>query len=182
MAPAGASADPTDAGGATPSTDSNPDSPTRTVRESPSAEREATGSTGRHAFPIRGAHTIGKAATNGFGGGRGHQGQDIFAACGTPVVAARAGLVKRAGFQGAAGNYVVIRGAGTGQDYVYMHLQSAPAVRSGAVVSTGQKLGAVGDTGRATGCHLHFELWSAPGWYSGGSPFDPLPSLRAWGG
>jgi murein DD-endopeptidase MepM/ murein hydrolase activator NlpD len=38
----------------------------------------------------------------------------------------------------------------------------------------------VGDTGRASGCHLHFEEWTAPGWYAGGKPFDPLPDLRAW--
>ena len=35
---------------------------------------------------------------------------------------------------------------------------------------------------RATpsGCHLHFELWHGPGWYDGGKPFDPLPSLKSW--
>jgi murein DD-endopeptidase MepM/ murein hydrolase activator NlpD len=38
----------------------------------------------------------------------------------------------------------------------------------------------VGDTGNASGCHLHFELWSAPGWYAGGEPFDPLPRLQRW--
>jgi murein DD-endopeptidase MepM/ murein hydrolase activator NlpD len=38
----------------------------------------------------------------------------------------------------------------------------------------------VGDTGNAWGCHLHFELWTAPGWYAGGEPFDPLPRLQRW--
>jgi murein DD-endopeptidase MepM/ murein hydrolase activator NlpD len=38
----------------------------------------------------------------------------------------------------------------------------------------------VGRTGDATACHLHFEEWTAPGWYTGGSPFDPLADLRAW--
>jgi murein DD-endopeptidase MepM/ murein hydrolase activator NlpD len=45
---------------------------------------------------------------------------------------------------------------------------------------TGQIIGAVGRTGDATACHLHFEMWSAPGWLTGGQPFDPLAFLKAW--
>ena len=45
---------------------------------------------------------------------------------------------------------------------------------------TGQPLGFVGDTGSASACHLHFEIWTEPGWYNGGSPVDPLPILRTW--
>jgi murein DD-endopeptidase MepM/ murein hydrolase activator NlpD len=47
-------------------------------------------------------------------------------------------------------------------------------------VLTGQAIGEVGDTGDAHGCHLHLELWSGPGWYTGGQPIDPLPFLKAW--
>jgi murein DD-endopeptidase MepM/ murein hydrolase activator NlpD len=36
------------------------------------------------------------------------------------------------------------------------------------------------NTGDATACHLHFEIWTAPGWYEGGSPIDPLPYLEKW--
>jgi murein DD-endopeptidase MepM/ murein hydrolase activator NlpD len=130
-------------------------------------------------FPIMGAHSYGEFAAS-FGGGRGHQGQDVFATCGTPLVAARGGTVKFTQFQSRAGHYVVIDGARTGVDYAYMHLREAALVEKGDKVMTGQLIGYVGDTGRASGCHLHFEEWSAPGWYTGGSPFDPLPDLKAW--
>jgi murein DD-endopeptidase MepM/ murein hydrolase activator NlpD len=133
----------------------------------------------RHKFPIRGAHGYGEFAAT-FGGGRGHQGQDVFATCGTPLVAARGGVVKHKANHSRAGNYVVIDGEATGNDYVYMHLRDPALVSRGDRVRTGQRIGYVGDTGRASGCHLHFELWDAPGWYTGGSPFDPLPALKAW--
>ncbi len=133
-----------------------------------------------HLFPIRGRHDLGQTETNNFGGGRGHQGQDMFAKCGTKLALARGGKVQYAGYHGAAGNYVVVDAAGTRIDHVYMHMREAPLVRTGDRVFTGQKIGEVGDTGRATGCHLHFEMWTAPGWYEGGRPFDPLPSLEGW--
>lgn len=136
----------------------------------------------RHVFPVAGPHTYGGASAL-FGAGRAghtHQGQDVLAACGTPLVAALGGVVRWAGFEADAGNYVVIDGEGTDVDYVYMHLRAAPRVARGAAVATGAPLGEVGATGDASGCHLHFELWSGPGWYEGGRPFDPLPLLRAW--
>jgi murein DD-endopeptidase MepM/ murein hydrolase activator NlpD len=133
----------------------------------------------RHIFPIRGPHTFGTGAA-AFGGGRGHQGQDVFAKCGTPLVAARGGRVKFKQYHSAAGHYIVIDGAGTGYDYAYMHMREAALVDQGDHVYTGQPIGFVGDTGRAHGCHLHMEVWKAPGWYSGGSPIDPLPLMTAW--
>lgn len=135
-----------------------------------------------HQFPVRGTHTFGMGAGR-YGAGRdygGHQGQDVFAECGTPLVAARGGKVRWKASHSRAGNYLVIDGAGTGTDYVYMHLRDPALVDKGERVRTGQRIGFVGDTGRASGCHLHFELWSAPGWYRKGRPFDPLPSLKAW--
>jgi murein DD-endopeptidase MepM/ murein hydrolase activator NlpD len=133
-----------------------------------------------HVFPIRGAHDLGRSESNRFGGGRGHQGQDMFARCGTPVVAAQGGRAVFVGYHSAAGHYLVIRGAGSGEDYVYMHLRSAPRVAEGDRVATGERIGAVGATGRADGCHLHLELWTKPGWYRGGKAYDPLPKLREW--
>jgi murein DD-endopeptidase MepM/ murein hydrolase activator NlpD len=133
-------------------------------------------------FPVRGRHDFGGADAR-FGAsrrGHTHQGQDVFARCGTPVVAAEGGSVEYAGYHAAAGNYAVVAGAASGEDYVYMHLREAAAVTTGAGIATGQAIGAVGESGNASGCHLHFELWSAPGWYKGGRPYDPLPALRAW--
>jgi len=133
----------------------------------------------RHIFPIRGAHSFGTGAA-AFGGGRGHQGQDTFAKCGTPLVAARGGVVKYSGYQSAAGNYVVIDADGDDRDQSYMHLRDPASVRKGDRVYTGQQFGVVGSTGSSTACHLHFEMWSAPGWYDGGAPSDPLALLQAW--
>lgn len=133
----------------------------------------------RHKFPVRGPRQFGTGAA-AFGGGRGHQGQDVFATCGTPLVAARGGVVKFKQYHSAAGHYIVIDGDETTVDYAYMHLREAALVDQGDRVYTGQPIGVVGDTGRAHGCHLHFEMWKGPGWYSGGQPFDPLPQLEAW--
>jgi murein DD-endopeptidase MepM/ murein hydrolase activator NlpD len=133
-------------------------------------------------FPVRGPHDFGRGNA-AFGAGRAghrHQGQDTFAKCGTPLVAARGGKIQFKQYHAAAGNYVVIDAAGTDVDYVYMHLAEPTPFRPGDRVYTGQRIGSVGDTGNADGCHLHFELWSGPGWYDGGKPFDPLPSLQAW--
>lgn len=135
-----------------------------------------------YAFPILGPHEFGSSAGR-FGAGRSghtHQGQDTMAACGTPLVAARGGTVQYAGYQYAAGNYVVIDGKGTTFDFMYAHLAEPSPLKTGETVRTGQPIGIVGDTGDASGCHLHFEIWEAPGWYEGGSPIDPLPYLEKW--
>jgi murein DD-endopeptidase MepM/ murein hydrolase activator NlpD len=133
----------------------------------------------RHEFPVRGPHYFGEHGAR-FGGGRGHQGQDVFAACGTPVAAARGGKVEVKQYHARAGHYLVVDGHRTSMDYAYMHLRDAALVRIGQRVRTGQLLGYMGQTGRASGCHLHFEMWTGPGWYSGGSAVDPLPALLSW--
>ena len=143
----------------------------------PGAAPPAVASTGDGVFPIQGKHTYG----DGLGAGRGHGGQDVFAKCGTPLVALFDATVQWAKWQDRAGNYVVLQGA-DGQSYAYMHMQGAPEVRKGQKIRAGQQVGRVGDTGRATGCHLHFEQWTAPGWYEGGKAIDPLPLLRSLDG
>jgi murein DD-endopeptidase MepM/ murein hydrolase activator NlpD len=128
-------------------------------------------------FPVGGSYDIGRSAGNGFGGGRNHQGHDIFAACGTPLVAVTSGSVQQKAYQAAAGHYVVLRDE-SGQSFAYMHLRSASPLATGDPVTVGQVVGRVGRSGRASGCHLHFERWTAPGWYTGGRAVDPLPLLR----
>jgi murein DD-endopeptidase MepM/ murein hydrolase activator NlpD len=136
------------------------------------------GKAGGSAFPVRGRHTYG----DGIGAGRGHQGQDILADCGRKVVAARPGRVRFVDYQASgAGHYVVVKGKGRKDyDYVYMHLLKRLSVRKGERVSAGEQIGRVGSTGRSSACHLHFEMWTAPGWYRGGSVTDPKPFLKRW--
>jgi Peptidase family M23 len=135
-----------------------------------------------HVFPIRGKHQYG----DGIGAprrGHSHQGQDVFAKCGTPMVAARGGRVQFAGYHAAAGNYLVIDAKGSGRDYAYMHLTDKVTFREGDRIYTGQQIGSVGESGNASGCHLHFEIWSAPGWYEGGTFLRSVTKeLKKWDG
>jgi murein DD-endopeptidase MepM/ murein hydrolase activator NlpD len=131
-----------------------------------------------HAFPVHGQHDFG-TAVNGFGGGRGHDGQDIFAGCGTPVVAARAGKVVEVATEGAEGNYVVLETA-DGHQHAYLHLLHPRSVSAGERFSAGERIGSVGQTGNAQGCHLHFELWTAPGRFTGGRVMNPRRALDRW--
>ncbi|MDP8942522.1 MAG: M23 family metallopeptidase, partial [Actinomycetota bacterium] len=135
-----------------------------------------------HRHPLAGRFTYALGGGR-FGAPRGdhaHQGQDLSAAMGTPVVAPRGGTVEVVAYQaGAAGNYVVLDGEGEDADYVFMHLATGSVrVRRGQRVATGQRLASVGNTGYSTGPHLHFEIWRG-GW-STGRPVDPLPDLRRW--
>lgn len=136
-------------------------------------------------FPVAGRFDFG-AADARFGAGRPghlHEGQDITAASGTPVVAPYAGVISRTSYQaGGAGEYVVLDAA-DGRDYFFAHcIRRSTAVAEGAAVSAGQQLCQVGNSGTASGPHLHFEIWNA-GWrIAGGHPIDPLPELRAWAG
>jgi murein DD-endopeptidase MepM/ murein hydrolase activator NlpD len=136
--------------------------------------------TGAMVFPLAGPHTFG----DGFGAARSghtHQGQDIMAACGTPEVAVSRAKVKWVSFQKLAGNYVIIRNKKLHQDYMYAHLAARASVTKGQVVQPGQQIGIVGETGDATACHLHFELWLGK-WYRGGHPVDPMPYLQTYQG
>jgi murein DD-endopeptidase MepM/ murein hydrolase activator NlpD len=136
-----------------------------------------------HQFPVPGPHTYGGPDAR-FGAprsGHTHQGQDLPAACGEKLYVFESGQVKVNAYQASgAGYYVVIHGGLTNTDAVYMHLKVASWAPAGTNVYAGQQIGKVGATGDAEGCHLHFERWSAPGWYVGGAPYDPLPELQYW--
>jgi murein DD-endopeptidase MepM/ murein hydrolase activator NlpD len=131
-------------------------------------------------FPIQGPWHYGSPATKFHARGGAHQGVDLFAACGTPLVAASSGKVRTRKYEARAGNYVVITGTPGGEDEVYMHLTSRSPLKVGDAVQAGTPIGTVGDTGDADGCHLHFELWTSPGWYAGGHTHDPTATLNAW--
>jgi murein DD-endopeptidase MepM/ murein hydrolase activator NlpD len=136
-----------------------------------------------HRFPVAGPHSFGGQDAR-FGAprkGHIHQGQDIMAPSGTPIVAPHAGRITWVAYQaGGAGYYLVLAGDGEPYNYVFMHmLKGSIVVKSGDHVATGQQLGAVGATGEAQGSHLHFEVWDGP-WYNGGHPVDPLPFLKQW--
>lgn len=136
-----------------------------------------------HRFPVLGAHDFGGADAR-FGAqrpGHKHQGQDITAAEGTPVVAPRAGLITWRAYQAeGAGHYLVLAGQDEPYNYVFMHLKAGSmVVRQGDQVKTGQPLAQVGSTGESSGPHLHFEIWDGP-WFHGGHAIDPLPMLQSW--
>ena len=146
----------------------------------PRSAEEDDAPAGDFAFPIDGEWKWGESGTHFGDRGGAHKGEDVFADCGTPLVAAEGGKVVFSGTQSSAGNYLVIRGAGTGEDHVYMHMQAPPEPAKGETVATGDSIGNVGRTGNASACHLHFEIWTAPGWYEGGAARDPRPDLKRW--
>ncbi len=95
-----------------------------------------------------------------------HDGVDLGAPCGTPVRAARAGVVRTAGRDGAYGNRVVLD-HGDGLRTAYAHLSST-SVSPGRRIDARTVVGRVGSTGLSTGCHLHFMV------LRDGRPVDPM--------
>ena len=167
---------------APPPTPAPAPAPAPTPAPAPPATAPATG-----VFPVQGTWSYGSDGSR-FGAGRTghtHQGQDIAAAAGTPVVAPVPSTVSRIAYQASgAGHYVVLH-ATDGRDLVFMHLQAGSIpVAQGAAVAAGALIGRVGSTGgTSSGPHLHFEIWP-DGWYTTPSskPIDPLPALIASGG
>jgi murein DD-endopeptidase MepM/ murein hydrolase activator NlpD len=134
-----------------------------------------------HAFPVNGPHTYGDR----FGAprkGYTHQGQDILAAEGTPVVAPAAGSISFSDDQPKAAGLYIVEKAADGYDYFLAHCQEGSVVVApGQAVLAGQQLCNVGRTGDASGPHLHFEAWQG-GWRvdANSAPIDPLALLQSW--
>jgi murein DD-endopeptidase MepM/ murein hydrolase activator NlpD len=102
-----------------------------------------------------------------------HAGIDLRAPEGAPIHAAMSGIVRSAGPRGGYGNAVEIDHGG-GVSTLYAHA-STLSVKPGDVVSAGESLGEVGQTGKTTGPHLHFEVRTQ------GKAIDPKKALNAYG-
>ncbi len=130
-------------------------------------------------WPVRGdVITPYRNGADPYAGGQ-HRGIDIGAAVGTPVVAAAAGEVRFAGTAGSSGLTVSVR-TGDGFDTSYLHLSSL-AVRAGASVSAGERLGAVGTSGTRSAFqpHLHFGVRQAGTRHDYIDPLSMLPPSPA---
>lgn len=128
------------------------------------------------AMPVQGVHPRQVADTWGASraGGRRHEGVDIFAKRGTPVVASTEGIVTRIGTTPVGGNVVWVVGPALQRHY-YAHLEDHADISVGDRVVPGSVLGSVGDSGNARGTppHLHY------GVYARGGAFNPYPLLNA---
>jgi murein DD-endopeptidase MepM/ murein hydrolase activator NlpD len=135
---------------------------------------------GGFVFPIAGVasftDTFGAPRMPGTTFAHSHQGTDVFAAAGTPLVAVERGVISRMGTDTLGGIKLWLQGA-SGTRYYYAHLSAyAEGLHQGQVVEAGALVGYVGNTGnaRTTPPHLHFEVH--PG---GGPAANPYPLLRA---
>jgi len=126
--------------------------------------------------PVEGVRTRGLRDT--WGGarseGRKHEGIDIFARRGTPVVSSTEGIVTQVGTNRLGGLVVWVTGPG-GQRHYYAHLDRYSDVEAGMRIEAGRVLGYVGNTGNAKGTppHLHYGI------YETGGAINPYPLLRA---
>lgn len=110
------------------------------------------------------------------GGARTHEGEDIMAIKGDPIVSPTPAVVLRAGTGGSEGIYVYTINPG-GETFVYYHLDRiGENIVPGLVLAPGALIGYVGNTGNASGgaAHLHFEIHN-----NSGNPTDPFPRLTS---
>ncbi|WP_373231246.1 M23 family metallopeptidase [Cohnella sp.] len=125
--------------------------------EWPTVSRQLTSSFGYRRDPISGKSTF-------------HEGVDISGEVGDPIYAAGEGRVKEAEFDYTRGNYIIITHR-NGLESWYLHL-SKIAVKTGQLVERGASIGKLGNSGRSTGPHLHFQVVLSE------KPVNPLPYLK----
>lgn len=128
-----------------------------------------------YSMPVTASHRF----TSGFGtrrdpktgGRRAHNGIDLAAPRGTPILSAAEGVVVFAGRQSGYGNLIKIRHE-FGFETLYAHLNKIH-VRTGDRIARGDHIGDMGTTGRSTGVHLHYEV------RIGGKPVNPMTFIKA---
>lgn len=139
-------------------------STTTTVQAPPSAEASAPAvAEGTWVRPAAGRFTSGFGWRDIGAGPEFHYGIDIANPVGTSVVASHAGTITYVGTMGGYGKVMMMQHVIDGETYssVYAHLNSFTA-SIGQTVATGQEIGKMGNTGRSTGPHLHFEIHIGP--------------------
>lgn len=127
------------------------------------------------AMPVRGDFRY----TSGFGyrrdpkgfGTRMHSGTDFAGSKGTPIHVTADGVVTKAGWHSGYGNTVIVQHA-FGIETLYAHM-SEIRVREGQTVSRGDRIGGMGNTGRSTGTHLHYEVRVSD------RPVNPMTYIKA---
>jgi len=130
-------------------------------------------------FPVGDPHSFGDSfgapRMMGTGYEHAHQGTDILAPAGTPLLACERGIVTKLGSDVLGGTKIWVKGE-SGTYYYYAHLSAfAEGMADGVVVEAGDVIGLVGDTGNAKGGppHLHFEIHP-----DGGPAVNPYPLLK----
>ncbi len=160
-----------------PTTTSTPVQVTDTTLPfTPTTTPVVTPSAGATTCPVDGFHSFTDTWGAPRSGGRTHQGVDILADRGIPVVAAEDGIIVRM-FNGGRGGITATLEGNSGDVYYYAHLDAwAPGLEVGLQVSAGEALGIVGTTGNAPAHipHLHWEY--QPG---GGASINPTPLARS---
>jgi murein DD-endopeptidase MepM/ murein hydrolase activator NlpD len=143
------------------------------------AERTSERAARPHAvFPVLGSVDWGApdARFGAYRSGHMHEGQDMFAPAGTPLVAIRDGVVVETGDDGGRGNYIAIWSREARRTFLYLHMLRPARLSPGERVRMGERVGRVGCTGSCWGDHLHFEVRRGRG--TTGAPHDPLRMLR----